>query len=301
MADHVLYMGVRGVTDLMVAPGLVNLDFADIRTVMAEMGKAMMGTGEADGENRAIRAAEAAISNPLLEDTSMAGARGLLINITGGEDMTLFEVDQAANRIREEVDEDANIIFGSAIDEKLHGQDARLGGGDRHRYAGAGWRRSGRIWSRSACRTWMAGGLRPRPDGWRDRRTWPLRPGSRRRRWRQGGRRQPRRLPRGVRPFTRSALAPALQPGALAEESAGEPLAAHGNAALAGARPMPNRGQVAAMAAEGPVHASRPAHRGLFAPQRGRCSSSRRRTSATRSRRCHNRCRTRRVPACSGS
>jgi len=122
MADHVLYMGVRGVTDLMVAPGLVNLDFADIRTVMAEMGKAMMGTGEADGENRAIRAAEAAISNPLLEDTSMAGARGLLINITGGEDMTLFEVDQAANRIREEVAEDANIIFGSAIDENLTGR-----------------------------------------------------------------------------------------------------------------------------------------------------------------------------------
>ncbi|MBV8400918.1 MAG: cell division protein FtsZ [Acetobacteraceae bacterium] len=121
MADHVLYMGVRGVTDLMVAPGLVNLDFADIRTVMAEMGKAMMGTGEAEGENRAVRAAEAAISNPLLEDTSMAGARGLLINITGGEDMTLFEVDQAANRIREEVDEDANIIFGSAIDETLQG------------------------------------------------------------------------------------------------------------------------------------------------------------------------------------
>jgi cell division protein FtsZ len=122
MADHVLYMGVRGVTDLMVAPGLVNLDFADIRTVMAEMGKAMMGTGEADGENRAIRAAEAAISNPLLEDTSMAGARGLLINITGGEDMTLFEVDQAANRIREEVAEDANIIFGSAVDDNLAGR-----------------------------------------------------------------------------------------------------------------------------------------------------------------------------------
>jgi len=122
MADHVLYMGVRGVTDLMMAPGLVNLDFADIRTVMAEMGKAMMGTGEADGENRAIRAAEAAISNPLLEDTSMAGARGLLINITGGEDMTLFEVDQAANRIREEVAEDANIIFGSAIDDGLSGR-----------------------------------------------------------------------------------------------------------------------------------------------------------------------------------
>jgi cell division protein FtsZ len=122
MADHVLYMGVRGVTDLMMAPGLVNLDFADIRTVMAEMGKAMMGTGEAEGENRAIRAAEAAISNPLLEDTSMSGARGLLINITGGDDMTLYEVDQAANRIRDEVDDEANIIFGSAIDETLAGK-----------------------------------------------------------------------------------------------------------------------------------------------------------------------------------
>ncbi len=122
MADNVLYMGVRGVTDLMVVPGLVNLDFADIRTVMSEMGKAMMGTGEAEGDGRSVRAAEAAISNPLLEDTNMAGARGLLINITGGDDMTLFEVDQAANRIREEVDEEANIIFGSAIDSTLNGR-----------------------------------------------------------------------------------------------------------------------------------------------------------------------------------
>jgi len=122
MADQVLYMGVRGITDLMVTPGLVNLDFADVRSVMHEMGKAMMGTGEADGENRAILAAEAAISNPLLEDTSMAGARGLLINITGGPDMTLYEVDEAANRIRQEVAEDANIIFGSAIDEHLCGR-----------------------------------------------------------------------------------------------------------------------------------------------------------------------------------
>ncbi len=122
MADNVLYMGVRGVTDLMMAPGLVNLDFADIRTVMAEMGKAMMGTGEAEGEDRAIRAAEAAISNPLLEDTSMSGARGLLINITGGDDMTLYEVDQAANRIRSEVADEANIIFGSAVDPDLNGK-----------------------------------------------------------------------------------------------------------------------------------------------------------------------------------
>jgi cell division protein FtsZ len=122
MADNVLYMGVRGVTDLMVNPGMVNLDFADIRTVMAEMGKAMMGTGEAEGEDRARRAAESAISNPLLEDISMRGARGVLINITGGYDMTLFEVDGAANRIREEVDEDANIIFGTSVDETMNGR-----------------------------------------------------------------------------------------------------------------------------------------------------------------------------------
>jgi cell division protein FtsZ len=122
MADNVLYMGVRGVTDLMVNPGMVNLDFADIRTVMAEMGKAMMGTGEAEGEDRARRAAESAISNPLLEDISMRGARGVLINITGGYDMTLFEVDGAANRIREEVDEDANIIFGTSVDESMNGR-----------------------------------------------------------------------------------------------------------------------------------------------------------------------------------
>ena len=122
MADNVLYMGVRGVTDLMVNPGLVNLDFADIRTVMAEMGKAMMGTGEAEGEDRAVKAAEAAISNPLLEDTSMRGAKGVLINITGGLDMTLFEVDEAAMRIRREVDEEANIIFGSSIDDTMNGR-----------------------------------------------------------------------------------------------------------------------------------------------------------------------------------
>jgi cell division protein FtsZ len=122
MADDVLHAGVRGVTDLMVMPGLINLDFADIRAVMSEMGKAMMGTGEAEGERRAIDAAEAAISNPLLEDVSMKGARGVLINITGGPDMTLFEVDEAANRIREEVDPEANIIFGSTFDDKLAGR-----------------------------------------------------------------------------------------------------------------------------------------------------------------------------------
>jgi len=122
MADQVLDCGVRGVTDLMVKPGLINLDFADIRAVMTEMGKAMMGTGEAEGPNRAIAAAEAAISNPLLDDVSMKGARGVLINITGGLDMTLFEVDEAANRIRSEVDPEANIIFGSTFDQTLEGR-----------------------------------------------------------------------------------------------------------------------------------------------------------------------------------
>jgi cell division protein FtsZ len=122
MADNVLYSGVRGVTDLMVMPGLINLDFADVRTVMSEMGKAMMGTGEAEGERRAIEAAEAAISNPLLEDITMEGARGVLINITGGPDMTLFEVDEAANRIREEVDPDANILFGSTFEPEMEGK-----------------------------------------------------------------------------------------------------------------------------------------------------------------------------------
>ena len=122
MADDVLHSGVRGVTDLIVMPGLINLDFADIKTVMAEMGKAMMGTGEAEGEDRALKAAEAAISNPLLDDVSMKGARGVLINITGGPDMMLFEVDQAANRIRAEVDPDANIIFGGTIIENMEGR-----------------------------------------------------------------------------------------------------------------------------------------------------------------------------------
>ena len=122
LADEVLYDGVRGVTDLMIKPGLVNLDFADIRTVMAEMGKAVMGTGEADGDDRAVKAAERAISNPLLDDASLRGARGVLINITGGYDMTLFEVDEAANRIRKEVDEDAQIIFGTSVEEDLNGR-----------------------------------------------------------------------------------------------------------------------------------------------------------------------------------
>lgn len=122
MADEVLHAGVRGVTDLITSPGIVNLDFADIKTVMSEKGKAMMGTGEASGEDRAIHAAESAIANPLLDQSSMCGACGVLINITGGKDMTLYEVDSAANRIREEVGEsEANIIFGSTFNPQLEG------------------------------------------------------------------------------------------------------------------------------------------------------------------------------------
>lgn len=122
MADEVLHSGVRGVTDLIVKPGLVNLDFADIRAVMSEMGKAMMGTGEAEGDRRAVDAAESAISNPLLDDVSLKGAKAVLINITGGPDMTLYEVDEAANRIRDEVDPDANIIFGSTFSDAMQGK-----------------------------------------------------------------------------------------------------------------------------------------------------------------------------------
>jgi cell division protein FtsZ len=121
MADQVLYSGVACITDLMVKEGLINLDFADVRAVMREMGKAMMGTGEASGEKRALSAAEAAISNPLIDDASMKGAKGLLISITGGKDLTLYEVDEAATRIREEVDQDANIIVGATFDQALEG------------------------------------------------------------------------------------------------------------------------------------------------------------------------------------
>jgi len=122
MADEVLQQGVRGITDLMVMPGLINLDFADVRSVMSEMGKAMMGTGEADGDNRAIEAAEQAIANPLLDGVSMRGAKGVIISITGGDDMRLMEVDEAANHIRELVDPDANIIWGSAFNNDLGGK-----------------------------------------------------------------------------------------------------------------------------------------------------------------------------------
>ncbi|MBK9433261.1 MAG: cell division protein FtsZ [Sphingomonadales bacterium] len=122
LADEVLQQGVRGITDLMVMPGLINLDFADVRSVMHEMGKAMMGTGEADGDGRALEAAERAISNPLLDGVSMQGAKGVIISITGGEDMRLMEVDEAANHIREMVDPDANIIWGSAFNDTLNGK-----------------------------------------------------------------------------------------------------------------------------------------------------------------------------------
>ena len=121
MADQVLHQGVRGITDLMIMPGLINLDFADIRTVMSEMGKAMMGTGEATGERRAIEAAEKAIANPLLDEVSMRGAKGVIINITGGDDLRLMEVDEAATHIRDMVDPDANIIVGSAFNKDLDG------------------------------------------------------------------------------------------------------------------------------------------------------------------------------------
>ncbi|GGE47268.1 cell division protein FtsZ [Actibacterium pelagium] len=142
MADDVLYQGVKGVTDLMVRPGLINLDFADVRAVMDEMGKAMMGTGEATGEERAIQAAEKAIANPLLDEISLRGAKGVLINITGGYDLTLFELDEAANRIREEVDGEANIIVGSTLDTEMEGAmrvsvvatgiDAEVGAAEHH-------------------------------------------------------------------------------------------------------------------------------------------------------------------------
>jgi len=121
MADQVLYSGVACITDLMVKEGLINLDFADVRSVMRNMGKAMMGTGEATGDGRALQAAEAAISNPLLDETSMKGARGLLVSVVGGKDLTLFEVDEATTRIREEVDDDANIIFGATFDDSMDG------------------------------------------------------------------------------------------------------------------------------------------------------------------------------------
>lgn len=122
LADQVLHSGVRGVTDLMLLPGLINLDFADVRSVMSEMGKAMMGTGEAEGDHRAIAAAEAAISNPLLDDVSLKGAKAVLINITGGDDLTLFDVDEATNRIRNDVDPEANIIFGAVFNENMNGK-----------------------------------------------------------------------------------------------------------------------------------------------------------------------------------
>ena len=191
MADQVLYSGVACITDLMVKEGLINLDFADVRAVMREMGKAMMGTGEAEGEKRALTAAEAAISNPLIDDASMKGAQGLLISITGGRDLTLYEVDEAATRIREEVDQDANIIVGATFDESLEGiirVSVVATGIDQARW------RSGRpvAGGRGADRRSRRSGCAPTTSSWRERveRPEPVRAGcgragSRRRRCRE--------------------------------------------------------------------------------------------------------------------
>ena len=150
MADRVLHAGVRGVTDLMLVPGLVNLDFADVRTVMAEVGGAVLGLGEGEGERRAVEAAEAAIGDPLLDDVSLRGARGVLVNITGGPDMTLFEVDAAATRVREEAGPEADHHLRLDLRPGAGGPAAGLGG--RHRDRGAGRRRRGRDGSRAAAR-----------------------------------------------------------------------------------------------------------------------------------------------------
>ena len=218
MADQVLYSGVACITDLMVKEGLINLDFADVRAVMREMGKAMMGTGEATGEKRALTAAEAAIANPLIDDCSMKGARGLLISITGGKDLTLFEVDEAATRIREEVDQDANIIVGATFDETLDGMisvsvvatgieqahdRARLRHPGRGRYRAAAAPRAAAPDSRLAdltarllptMRAWPSGPRSRKPPSRRSQLRPPLaqrRAASSVRRWR----RSPRRLP----------------------------------------------------------------------------------------------------------
>ena len=197
MADQVLYSGVACITDLMVKEGLINLDFADVRAVMREMGKAMMGTGEATGEKRALTAAEAAIANPLIDDSSMKGARGLLISITGGKDLTLFEVDEAATRIREEVDQDANIIVGATFDETPRRRDPRLRRCHRHR-AGADRaqrRRAGPAVTNAVagCSGLRAGHPSGRPDRAAARRqcsAWPNAPRS----WKPPAP-APRRLP----------------------------------------------------------------------------------------------------------
>ena len=263
MADNVLYMGVRGVTDLMVSPGLVNLDFADIRTVMAEMGKAMMGTGEAEGENRAIRAGEAAISNPLLEDTSMAGARGLLINITGGEDMTLFEVDQAANRIREEVEEDANIIFGSAIDESMQGKirvSVVATGIETPGAPGATQRpRLVAVGGADAEET-RAGAEAGRPGLVMAHAVQPVATAA------SAGRSNLPVATKGVRPFTRSvAIAPLSETGRpVAEPAAAELMSSRGAATFVAERQTIKRFASAAATADGSPLPHRPA-RGLFA------------------------------------
>ena len=173
LADDVLYQGVKGVTDLMVRPGIINLDFADVRSVMNEMGKAMMGTGEAAGEDRAVQAAEKAIANPLLDEISLKGAKGVLINITAGPDLTLFELDEAANRIRAEVDPDANIMVGSTLDPEMAGVHARQRRRHRHRRG-----REIRGDADAAHRVRAARGRRPRAPSRPSRRRAHGRPGA---------------------------------------------------------------------------------------------------------------------------
>ena len=248
MADQVLYSGVACITDLMVKEGLINLDFADVRSVMREMGKAMMGTGEASGEGRAMAAAEAAIANPLLDETSMKGAKGLLISITGGRDLTLFEVDEAATRIREEVDQDANIILGATFDEDLEGVirvSVVATGIDKSAAEIAAapisiraWRRSRSRSDRPACRPRKAG--RPVQQATYEHAP-PIRlprrsslPRPMRRRWR--GRPAPVAQADDFRPQSKIFQAPPAQPQPMVQQV--QPAAAAGNAA-AGCRRTP--------------------------------------------------------------
>ena len=226
LADEVLQQGVRSITDLMVMPGLINLDFADVRSVMGEMGKAMMGTGEGEGENRALEAAERAIANPLLDGVSMQGAKGVIISIIGGDDMKLLEVDEAANHIRELVDPNANIIWGSAFNPDLAGQDPRLGGRHRDRAERRAWpqkprARSASPLSRGPVARRPCGARRPR--GRREPVSEPrARAGSRAR----ARRRQPRRPRSGASRATGLATPPRtseLAEPATKAASTGEP------------------------------------------------------------------------------
>ena len=204
MADQVLYSGVACITDLMVKEGLINLDFADVRSIMSEMGKAMMGTGEATGEKRAVLAAEAAIANPLLDETSMKGARGLLISITGGNDLTLYEVDEAASRIRQEVDEEANIILGADIRFGPRRRGEGLRGRNRHRSGDDLADRTRRICAQGRNRAAHArANARSRPPAARALRNDPAGPGRQRRRA-PAGRSRRSRLPRADRSSARA-------------------------------------------------------------------------------------------------